>query len=50
MEISGMYGGKKSKANGEYGVDIKNSINGLNLATSMSMNLGNETMNTKLLN
>lgn len=40
-------GTKKSKA-GDYGVDLKNSFQGMN--SSYSMNLGNENSNSKLVN
>lgn len=45
-----MSGGKKSKAHGDYGMDLKNSFQGLN--SSLSVNLGNESIsqNSKLVN
>jgi hypothetical protein len=39
---------KKSKAYGDYGVDLKNSFQGMN--SSYSINLGNENSNSKLVN
>lgn len=47
-EVAVLGGSKKSKVYGEYGMDIKNSFQGLN--SSMSINMGNESSNSKLVN
>ena len=39
---------KKSKSNGDYNMDLKSSYQGLN--SSMSVNLGNESHSSKLVN
>ena len=41
-------GAKKSRSNGEYTMDLKNSFQGMN--SSMSVNLGNESHSSKLVN
>lgn len=46
-EVAALSGSKK-KAYGDYGVDLKNSFQGLN--SSISVNLGNEPSNSKLVN
>lgn len=47
-EVATLGGSKKSKAYGDYGVDLKNSFQGLN--SSISVNMGNESSNSKLVN
>lgn len=47
-EVATLGGSKKSKAYGDYGMDIKNSFQGLN--SSISVNMGNESSNSKLVN
>lgn len=47
-EVATLGGSKKSKVYGDYGMDIKNSFQGLN--SSISVNMGNESSNSKLVN